>query len=1041
MGLDADTYPRTRLAGHRGCLAGARLGSGHELHDLSDIPHDALEQRLFELASDALVVTSFGGTIRRLNPAAAQMLARPREELLDTSMWTLIDPADAERAQDRFARYSVRDEPSIEEFRLRVVRPDGDVRWAEVRAAIDPAAGLCHIVARDITERDEADAERLSQAFSDAPTGIAFINVDGSFRRVNAALAEMLGTTEQELVTRSAWDIAADRDAAERWAATGWEDRTPRSFELEARLRRDDGNVVVALVNGTLVDDLSGRPLYYLCQFQDVTERIEAQYALAANEAQLAEAQQVARLGSWAWSIAEDRVTWSDELYRIHGLRPEAAEREYAQHLEHVHPDDRARVVRAVEGALAEGRDWNIDHRILRPDGDVRMIHARGEVEFDAEGRPLVVHGTCQDVTEQRSVEDALRNAEQLFRRAFDDAPIGMALIDLEGRWLRLNRAIAQMFGRTESEMRASSLEAYHHEEDVDLDRPFVRELLAGRRRSYAVEKRFVHADGRVLHVLAHVSLMHGDGERPLYFLVQLVDLSERRRAEAERRAGEQRLQAVIDNAPALIIVKDLELRYVLVNRRWEELSDVSASEAIGRTASEVLRPARIEPTEDLDREVLRTGRSHEGHITVAGAGDEPDRDFILVKFPLLDGEGQISAVCTIATDITERRRSEQERQELEQRLAQAQRLESVGQLAGGVAHDFNNLLSVILTCVDFAREELDPGHPIHDDVVEIGRAADRAAALTRQLLMFSRREVVTPEVLDLGELACEIESLLARSLGERIELRIECEETLPAVLADRSRIEQVLVNLAVNARDAMPEGGPLTIRVRREGDGVEVAVRDAGTGMTAEVADRAFEPFFTTKPQGEGTGLGLATVHGIVVDSGGDLTIESRPGEGTEVRFRLPAAGESAPEREVEEPGAASAAGSARVLVVEDQDPVRRQAVRILEAAGYEVAQASGGAEALGDWKPIDVLLTDVVMPGMTGHELVERALAKSPGLAVVYMSGHTEDIVLLDAAREREIHFVQKPFTRDSLLAVVAAAISARQHADVSGTADAAA
>ena len=496
-------------------------------------------------------------------------------------------------------------------------------------------------------------------------------------------------------------------------------------------------------------------------------------------------------------------------------------------------------------------------------------------------------------------------------------------------------------------------------------------------------------------------------------------------------------MQAVIDNAPALIFVTDTELRYVLVNRRWEELSGVSASAAIGRTASEVLRPSRLDATEDLDREVLRTGLSHEGHVTVGAHEDEPEREFVLVKFPLFDGDGQISGVCTIATDISERRRSEQQRQELEQRLAQAQRLESVGQLAGGVAHDFNNLLSVILTCVDFARQELDPSHPIHDDVVEIGRAADRAAALTRQLLMFSRREVVKPEVLDMGELVSELESLLARSLGERIELTIERDDDLLPVLADRSRVEQVLVNLAVNARDAMPAGGPLTIRVARAGHGVEVAVRDAGTGMAPEIADRAFEPFFTTKPQGEGTGLGLATVHGIVTDSGGTVSIDSRPGEGTEVRFRLPAASEPIRATEKAPAGAAPAVGTARVLVVEDQDPVRRQAVRILEAAGYEVTQAPGGAEALADWQQVDVLVTDVVMPGMTGHELVEHALTLSPGLAVVYMSGHTEDIVVLDGAREREIHFVQKPFTRDSLLSVVAESLAARMRADVTGAA----
>ncbi len=347
--------------------------------------------------------------------------------------------------------------------------------------------------------------------------------------------------------------------------------------------------------------DPAGEPLYYLCQFLDVTERIEAQDALAANEAKLAEAQQVARLGSWEWIVAGDRVTLvRRDLPHPRPAARGAAPRATPDHLERVHPDDRTRVARAIEQAVAEARAWSIDHRIVRPDGDVRMIHARGEVGVDAEGAARVVHGTCQDVTESRRVEDALRAAEQLFRRAFDDAPIGMALIDLEGRWLRLNRAIApdarphrgraarrQTLARASTTPRTSTSTAR-----------LIRELLAGRRRSYAIEKRLMHADGRVLHVLAHVSLMHGDGERPLYFLVQLVDLSERRRAEAERRAGEQRLQAIIDNAPALIFVKDTQQRYVLVNRRWEELVGVSAEAALGRTAPRCCRPsARAQPT------------------------------------------------------------------------------------------------------------------------------------------------------------------------------------------------------------------------------------------------------------------------------------------------------------------------------------------------------------------------------------------------------------------------------------------------------------
>jgi CheY-like chemotaxis protein len=261
------------------------------------------------------------------------------------------------------------------------------------------------------------------------------------------------------------------------------------------------------------------------------------------------------------------------------------------------------------------------------------------------------------------------------------------------------------------------------------------------------------------------------------------------------------------------------------------------------------------------------------------------------------------------------------------------------------------------------------------------------------------------------------------------VTLRIDCEEPLPPVLVDPSRLEQVLVNLAVNARDAMPGGGVLQIGVRPAGTGIEVTVEDEGTGMAPEVAGRAFEPFFTTKDPGEGTGLGLATVHGIVTDSGGEIAIDSRPGAGTVVRFTLPAA-----EVPAAPPGAGPAVddpgdtgGGAVVLVVEDQDPVRRQAVRMLEKHGYRVRQAASGEEALSDWEPVDLLVTDVVMPGMTGHELAQAAGERQPGLRVVFMSGHTEDVVVLDGARDGEIAFVQKPFTRAGLLGAVARALEA--------------
>jgi two-component system cell cycle sensor histidine kinase/response regulator CckA len=986
---------------------------------------DALALRLFELAEDVIAVVDLDGRVVRLNPAACRLVGREEAEVTGRPLSELVHPGDHGAMVERLAGLRAGSEAG--RFRFRVLGADGGPRWLDTRATVDPATGHVMAIGRELDARGNADTQRLIESFEEAQLGMALVTPDGRFERVNAALCRLLDRPPRELQELTIFEVVDEDDPASAdWTRDHLRSGRRPSFQTETRMRRRDGRAATALISATLVLDPRDEPLYYVCQFFDLTRRNEAQARLVANEAKLAEAQQIARLGSWEWEIATDKVVWSDELYRIYGVRPDRFPGSYGSYLDKVHADDRARVARVIETAVAERRGWSLDYRIVRPDGEVRMIHARGEVVLDDQGRPAIVRGTAQDVTENRRVEDALRAAEQLFRRAFDDAPIGMALIDLEGRWLRLNRSISQMLGRTEQELRSKQLAEISHPDDRDLDRPFVKELLTGRRRSYAIEKRYLHADGHIIHALVHVSLMHGDGERPLYFLCQLVDITDRRRAEAEQIAGEERLQAVIDNSPALIFVKDLAQRYRLVNRQWEETFGIPAEQAIGKRSEEVLPANRIPGREAMDRHVMETGVPEEAMATIPGDAPEDDRHVLLLKFPLRNAEGEIYAVCSIATDITDRRRNARERAELEQRLAQAQRLESVGQLAGGVAHDFNNLLSVILTCVGFAQRELPGDSPVRDDIDEIGRAADRAAALTRQLLMFSRREVVKPEVLDVGALARDLERLLNRTLSERIALRIAIGPEIVPVLADRAQLEQVLVNLAVNSRHAMPDGGTLTIAVTGADEGVRITVADDGVGMAPDVRERAFEPFFTTKAAGEGTGLGLATVHGILTDSGGSVEIDSEPGRGTTIAIWLPAAPQGAVVADEPPEPSERAPGVARVLVVEDQDPVRRQACRILRAHGYEVRDAPGADEALADWQDTEVLVTDVVMPGMTGHDLAEIAAERSPGLRVVFMSGHTEDVLVRDGARMGEITFVQKPFTRDSLLRAVEEALA---------------
>jgi len=393
---------------------------------------------------------------------------------------------------------------------------------------------------------------------------------------------------------------------------------------------------------------------------------------------------------------------------------------------------------------------------------------------------------------------------------------------------------------------------------------------------------------------------------------------------------------------------------------------------------------------------------------------------------------------------IQHRLQAQSARQRLENRLHQAERLESLGQLAGGVAHDFNNLLAVILNCAAFVAKATADNDSARADVEQIRAAAERAAALTRQLLIFGRREQARPEALDLSLITADLQGLLARSIGENIELIVHPEAGLPAVHADRGQIEQVLVNLVVNARDAMPDGGRLTIEttLAQLGDDeallhpnvgpgrfVVLSVSDTGVGMSPDVVRRIFEPFFTTKPTGQGTGLGLATVHGIVTAAGGNLSVHSRPGAGTSIRAFFPVS-----EGKAAQPAASAASAPTRgngetILIVEDESAVLEVAARILRRSGYQVHTASTGAQALtlASKHEFDLLLTDQVMPEMSGSEVAQRIRQVRPGAGVLFMSGYSPDVPGPRNTPAEGAMLLRKPFTEQTLLESIRAVLTA--------------
>jgi len=508
----------------------------------------------------------------------------------------------------------------------------------------------------------------------------------------------------------------------------------------------------------------------------------------------------------------------------------------------------------------------------------------------------------------------------------------------------------------------------------------------------------------------------------------------DRKRILEALRESRQRVAAVLDNLPAFVVVLDAEGRCVLANQAAARALRRPVSALLGTTLRDALSPDAAETMEEHNRQALAAGRplQFDEHLR---AGDEVLR-MLTVRVPLADG-----GICVVSTDITARVRDQDEKRDLEHALAHSQRMESLGRLAGGVAHDFNNLLAVILNYADFLAEELEDREALLDDVREISRAAQRAATLTRQLLVFSRRDATQPRALDVDEAIAGTLALLRRTLPADVTLDLRPARSPAIVRMDPGQLDQVLMNLVINAADAAD--GPLAIRIATSatelgpgaagragvapGPYVRVSIEDDGTGMPAEVAERAFEPFFTTKEKGRGTGLGLATVYGIVTGAGGHVTLSSTPGQGTVVSLYLPAAPGAAPAVKAVGPVTRSAGG--RVLIAEDEEGVRELARRILAREGYDVVVAADGGQALavhGELDPApDLLLSDVVMPGMSGKELAEALRAVRPALPVVFMSGYTADVMVGYGHAGDEL--VHKPFDAATLLAAVARALPA--------------
>ncbi len=1046
---------------------------------------------VFDDAGIPLALVSAEGRWLRVNRALRDLLGYPEQELLGAPAEQLTHPAD--QAADREAlRLLLTGECDSYSGEKRCLKRSGEVAWVLTTVTVVGATtGVPrHLIVgfQDITDRKAAESalreseERYRLAVRATSDAVRDWNLTTDRVVWGDGQEPVFGWAPPPVATAAWWYERIHPDDRERvvGALQAGVTRGDRGWELEYRFRRADGAWATVADRGFVVFE-AGEPVRLLGAMADVGERREAEEALRRSETryrtvvdQLREVVfQTDLAGRWLLlNPAWEELTGHPVGESIGTHTPD-----------YVHPDDRARHAREFEALVGRRKSSSrYEVRYLSRQGAARWVEVQARLTRDQRGEPTGTTGTLTDQTERKRAELLSVGQSRLLEEIASGAALGRVLDGIirfaeehatpciatlmlfrpETGELslasapRLPEALRRALAAVPVGPRNGSCGTAAHRRERVVVRDIAVDplwegwperdlaLAAGIQGCWSVP--ILAVTGEVLGTFA---VYHVEPREPAVEDLRIVEIAchlagiaiERERGHQEVQRSRRLFEQVLETLPVAVWVMGPDGRIVFGNRAGQEIwggeRDRIAEKFAERRGWWAETGAPIAPEEWGAARAIGRGETSINEMIRIATFDGQDKIILNSAIPIRGAADEVLGAIIVHQDMTERHAAETALRHSEEQLRQAQKMEAVGQLAGGIAHDFNNLLTGILSYCDLILQEIRPGDPIRADLEQIRHAGLRAAGLTRQLLAFSRRQVLQPRVLSLNSTVAELDGMLRRLLGADLTLETELDPGLWYVMADPGQIEQVLVNLAVNARDAMPAGGRVRISTSnrhypgagperpngvRPGDYVTVAVSDTGVGMDVQTQARIFEPFFTTKEPGRGTGLGLSSVYGIVQQSGGHITVESAPGQGATVTIFLPrhegaaAALPARPDRRML-PG-----GSERLLLVEDEAAVRSSARRLLERYGYTVLEARHGADALRivEEAPaeIDLVLTDLVMPEMGGRELVERLRVRRPGLKVLFMSGYTERAIATDGHMPPHTGFVEKPFTVEQLL-----------------------
>jgi len=803
------------------------------------------------------------------------------------------------------------------------------------------------------------------------------------------------------------------------------------NFQSEFRVLTENGETIW-LSNHVLTEsDEHGNPLRLIGTVQEITEKKYAENALRESEERLRLALEGANAGVWHINLKTRECYWSKEYREIYGFSDDVqAKTENWQ--TRIHPDDIPLNFEVTQKLLDTNQKFvEIEYRIINPLKGERWVQDRIRIHRDRNGQAINFSGIVLDITERKRSLDALRESEEVMRAIIQASTQFIFTAHNVFQSDKVFVWFSEICGHAINSI-DEIFDSIHREDRSEIETAWRQSI--EKKSIFNQVLRILTKYGNFRYLAARsVPMFKPDGSFRKW-AGTFHEITERLMAEEQLKKSEERFRSLVNATSQIVWTSDA--KGTMITNLSKDGSVFNSPESnLDENWFKRIHPKQKEKVIEDFRSAIKTKTEYYGEFQILQA-DNSYHYYVARAVPVYEKEGSIREWVGTLTDITKTRQSEENLRRSEEQLRQAQKLESVGRLAGGIAHDFNNMLTAINGYSDLALRRLGESDPLRRNLEEIKKAGERSAALTQQLLAFSRRTILQMETLDINQIVNDSIVMLQRLIGEDIQINSCLKPQIDEIKADSGQLSQMLLNLVVNARDAMPNGGVITISTDNielddefvsqnpgavKGDFVRLSVSDTGIGIDDETKQMIFEPFFTTKEIGKGTGLGLSTVYGIVNQLGGTIAVNSLVGNGTTFDIYLPSAVAGNSTNSNTEKKGNLEQPAEKIMLVEDEEIVRNLTRQVLEACGYEVIEASDGFEALNlsqsQKKPIDLLLTDVVMPGMGGRELAEKIKEIQPTIKILFTSGYTEDAFVRGSVNDTELNFIQKPFSFDDL------------------------